>query len=265
MAEEKKITKPAVKKATVAKAVSATKTKAATPKTPVKKEVVKPVVKATPKTATNLTLDVLGIDGKVSGKITLPEAIFGEKPNKQLLTQAIRVYMANQRQGNASTKTRGEVTGSTRKIYRQKGTGKARHGGIRAPIFVKGGIVHGPKPRDFSMTMPKKMKRKALYCALSGKVTDGTMTVLSGLEKIEPKTKQFVAILEKLGLENDKKRILLVTAEEMTNVKRAAHNVPGINVTIAARLSAYDVVHTKRIVFLQEAVVLMEKVIEGKE
>lgn len=264
MAEEKKITKTAVKKTTV---VKEPKAKVAAPKAENKKEAVtklaaiksKPVAKvAAKKSAVNLTLDVHGVDGKVSGKITLPEAIFGEKPNKQLLTQAVRVYMANQRQGNASTKTRGEVEGSTRKIYRQKGTGKARHGGIRAPIFVKGGIVHGPKPRDYGMTMPKKMKRKALYCALSGKLADGTITILSGLEKIEPKTKLFIDVLNKLGLNDDKKKILLVTADELVSVKRSANNVPGVIVNIAPRLNAYEVLNTKRIVFLQDAIAALQ-------
>src|SRR5207248_616028 len=98
---------------------------------------------------------------KASGKVSLPKEIFAETVNKKLLAQAVRVYLANKRQGNASTKTRGEVEGSTRKIYRQKGTGNARHGSIRAPIFVKGGIVHGPRPRDFSLGLSKKMRRKA--------------------------------------------------------------------------------------------------------
>ena len=96
-----------------------------------------------------VSVDVVGIDGKVTGKISLPGEIFGEKLNKALLAQVVRVYLANQRQGTASTKTRGEVEGSTAKIYRQKGTGRARHGSKRAPIFVKGGVVFGPKPRRF--------------------------------------------------------------------------------------------------------------------
>src|SRR5258708_225116 len=128
------------------------------------------VSKKTEKKYTPVSVDVIGVDGKVSGKVSLPGEMFGEKVNKTLLAQAVRVYLANQRQGNASTKTRGEVDGSTAKIYRQKGTGRARHGSKRAPIFVKGGLVFGPKPRDFSLALPQKMKRKALFGALSAKV-----------------------------------------------------------------------------------------------
>src|SRR6266404_5428662 len=128
--------------------------------------------KTTEKAYATVSVAVVGIDGKVSGKVSLPGEMFGEKVNKALLAQAVRVYLANQRQGNASTKTRGEVDGSTAKIYRQKGTGRARHGSKRAPIFVKGGIVFGPKPRDFSLSLPQKMKRKALFSALSAKVKD---------------------------------------------------------------------------------------------
>src|SRR5882724_11511103 len=154
----------------------------------VKKEATDVVSKSDKKT---LALDVYGLDGKVAEKVTVPAAIFGEKVNKTLLAQAVRVYLANKRQGNASTKTRGEVDGSTRKIYRQKGTGKARHGSVRAPIFVHGGVVFGPKPRDFSLSLPKKMKRKALFSALSAKLQGKELIVVSSLETITPKTKNF--------------------------------------------------------------------------
>src|SRR5579885_383385 len=143
----------------------------------------------------NLLIDVYGIDRKVSGKVSLPHVIFGEKVNKQLLAQAVRVYLANKRQGTVSTKTRGEVDGSTRKIYRQKGTGRARHGSVRAPIFVHGGVVHGPKPRDYSLNLPKKMRRKALFSALSAKLQDGQIKVVAGFEKLEPKTKAFISAI----------------------------------------------------------------------
>ena len=166
-------------------------------KTVVKKEI-KPVAKTVKSPVSKLTVSVYGMDGKSSGTVTLPKEIFGEVVNKKLLAQAVRVYMANKRQGNASTKTRGEVEGSTRKIYRQKGTGNARHGSIRAPIFVKGGIVHGPKPRDFGLDLSKKMRRKALFSALSAKLQDGDVKVVSGFEKMTPKTKQFVSVLGKI-------------------------------------------------------------------
>src|SRR6185437_7247197 len=158
----KKVSKPSAKAAEVKETAS---------KSAVKAEVAVSVSQKEKSKVAPVSVDVVGIDGKVTGKIALPGEIFGEKLNKALLAQAVRVYLANQRQGNASTKTRGEVDGSTRKIYRQKGTGRARHGSVRAPIFVHGGIAHGPKPRDFSLTMPQKMKQKALFSALSTKLS----------------------------------------------------------------------------------------------
>src|SRR3990172_10626024 len=131
-----------------------------------KKEVRKKNVKA------GLTLPVYGVDGKEKTPADLQKEIFSVEVNPRLLAQYVRVYLANQRQGNASTKTRGEVTGSTRKIYRQKGTGNARHGSIKAPIFVGGGITFGPKPRDYSLKMNKKQKTLALFSSLTVKAND---------------------------------------------------------------------------------------------
>lgn len=230
-------------------------------KAPIKK-VSKPAVKAVKKIekeTINLTVSVYGLDGKVSGKVTLAKEIFGETVNKKLLAQAVRVYQANKRQGNASTKTRGEVDGSTRKIYRQKGTGNARHGSVRAPIFVKGGIVHGPKPRDFGLELPKKMKRKALFSALSSKLADGELKVLTGLEKIEPKTKKFAAVLEKLAFEGNRIKLLLVAPDNFENAKRASKNLKGVERTSAQRLNALDVLKNKYLLLTKEAIVEIEK------
>src|SRR3989338_5152877 len=130
-----------------------------------------------------LVAKVFDTKGALKKTIDLPKEIFGVQENNILLAQAVRVYLANQRQGTVSTKTRGEVAGSTRKIYRQKGTGRARHGSIRAPIFVHGGLVFGPKPRDYSMKFPKKMRKAALASALSSKVNDAQVKVVDGLEK----------------------------------------------------------------------------------
>lgn len=274
--EEKKVTK-AVKPAAVKKiAVKTTVKKApvtAEPKVAVKtaapkKEAVKPttkVAKAASRTETvNLSVDVFGLDGKATGKLSLPVEIFGEEVNKLLLHQAIRVYQANKRQGNASTKTRGEVDGSTRKIYRQKGTGRARHGSLRAPIFVKGGIVHGPKPRDFSLDLPKKMRRKALFSALSSKLADGELRILGGVETIEPKTNVFAKALKALGLVKTTS-LLLVMPADLTNVKRATRNVSGVTTTIAGRLNALDVLKSRQILVTKDAVAEMKKVFLPKE
>jgi len=212
----------------------------------------------------SLSLDVHGVDGKVSGKVSVPAEMFGDKVNKTLLAQAVRVYMANQRQGNASTKTRGEVDGSSRKIYRQKGTGKARHGSLRAPIFVKGGVVHGPRPRDFGLLLPTKMKRKALFSALSAKVEAREVTIVDGFEAMTPKTKVFVGILDKLGMNDTKRKVLLVTDSKAEKVKRAGGNVPGISFAGATRLNAYEVLKSKKLVIMKEALEEMEKTFLGK-
>jgi len=235
------------------------KTKKVKAKTQAKSKVIKPLVKKIETGALNLTINVYGLDGKVSGKITLAKEIFGEKVNKKLIAQAVRVYQANKRQGNASTKTRGEVDGSTRKIYRQKGTGNARHGSVRAPIFVKGGVVHGPKPRDFGLELPKKMKRKALFSVLSAKLADGELKVLSGFEKIEPKTKKFASVIESLVLDMKKKKMLFVSPDNFENARRAAQNLEGVSNTSANRLNALEVLSHKYLLFSKEAIVEMEK------
>src|SRR5258708_4404168 len=175
-------------------------------------------VKHTEDKKSAITVSVYDTAGKEVETMSLPEEIFGAKINKVLMAQAVRVYLANQRQGNASTKTRGEVAGSTRKIYKQKGTGRARHGGIRAPIFVKGGIAHGPKPQDHSLAMPKKMKRVALFSALTAKLADGQIKVISGLETLEPKTKVMMQTLNNFGLAEKKANILLVMPDNNEKV-----------------------------------------------
>lgn len=276
--EEKKVTKAAkpvaVKKAAAkpdakkpaVKATPKVAVQKAEPVKEVKKETasVKPAAKPAKTSTLNMSVDVFDLTGKSTGKLTLPAEIFGEKINKQLLAQAIRVYQANKRQGNASTKTRGEVDGSTRKIYRQKGTGRARHGSLRAPIFVKGGIVHGPKPRDYSLDLPKKMRRKALFSALTSKFLGGELTVLTELEKLEPKTKVFVAGLKSLGL-GETASVLLVMPSDLANVKRATGNITSVTTTVAGRLNALDVLKSRKVLVTRDAVDEMKKVFLAKE
>lgn len=216
-----------------------------------------------------LTIDVFDIAGKVVETVTLPEAIFGAKVNKQLIAQAIRVYLANQRSGTASTKTRGEVAGSTRKIYRQKGTGRARHGGIRAPIFVHGGIAFGPKPRDYSLSLPKKMKKAALIASLSAKLKEEGIKIVSGLEKVAPKTKDMAVVLQQFGVGKKNGSILLVlpdnAKEKLTHVQRAARNIPGVHILAAPYLNTFAVYSHKVVLFMQPALATLEKhVVEEK-
>lgn len=209
--------------------------------------------------AKKLSVDVFDLSGKVVEKMTVPAEVFGAKINKVLIAQAIRVYRANQRLGTASTKTRGEVEGSTRKIYRQKGTGRARHGSIRAPIFVHGGIVGGPKPRDYGLKMPKKMKRLALFSSLSDKYAVSKIVIVDGLAGIEPKTKKFVGLIENIKLNENKKKVLLVTAGAIENLKRAARNVEGVTITNVNTLNTYDVLSSKHLLFMKEAISDLEK------
>ena len=207
--------------------------------------------------AKTLTASVIDAKGKAAGTLTLPEEIFNAKINPTLMAQAVRVYLANKRQGNASTKSRGEVAGSTRKIYRQKGTGRARHGGIRAPIFVHGGIAHGPKPQDHSLTMSKKMKRASLFSALTVKLKDNEITFAKGLDQLEAKTKVMAKALQSIS---SSKKILFVLPKTQengqkttANLKRAAQNIAGIMITAADRLNTYEVLNHKTILFTDEA------------
>lgn len=240
---EKKKTASTVKKKTATKTVS---------------RLVKPV-----SSRKSLSLDVFDTKGKVVRSVDLPKEIFGAKINKQLLAQAVRVYLANQRKGTASTKDRGEVHGSTRKIYRQKGTGRARHGSKKAPIFVHGGIVFGPKPRDFSLKMSKKMKRLALFSALSAKKKANEIKAIKGLNSLEPKTRLMVEVLENLGINEKDKNILLVlsgkSTGELENIYRASRNIEGVHIMNAEMLNAYDALNNKLILLMESSINAMRE------
>lgn len=200
----------------------------------------------------SLSIPVYSLAGRASGTLVLPKEIFGQKINKNLLVQAIRVYTTNQKIIAGSTKTRGEVTGSTAKIYRQKGTGRARHGAIRAPIFVGGGIIFGPKPRKINLSLPQKMKKAALISALSSKVVDNNIAGLTGLEKASGKTKEIVKLVASVKEKNNS--TLIVTADKQDNVVRGAHNIPGIDVLPVYMLNAYEVLKHELLLMTKEAV-----------
>ncbi|MEK7605112.1 MAG: 50S ribosomal protein L4 [Patescibacteria group bacterium] len=212
-----------------------------------------------------LKVDVFDLTGKVTTTVTLPESLFGAKVNKPLMAQAVRVYLANQRTGTQSTKTRGEVDGSTRKIYRQKGTGRARHGGIRAPIFVGGGIAHGPRPHDFTRDLPQKMRRAALSSALTVKQDNGKVKIVDGLESIEPKTKLFVTALQKLNLDEKNKKVLVVLPRKVENMQRAIRNVEGITFVLANQLNTYEVMTAKTLLVMKSSLETLEKTFVMKE
>lgn len=201
---------------------------------------------------------VYSVNGASQGTFTLPVEIFGATPNKALISQAVRVYLANQRQGNASTKTRSEVTGSTRKIYRQKGTGRARHGALKAPLFVGGGVAHGPKPHSFDMDMPKKMRKAALISALSQKAQEGLIKVVEG--DFSGKTKEVAALLKAMDLTNKgRTQRTLFVIDENENAARAARNVDNLKTESAMTLSTYGVMAFKNVVFMKNSIKRLEE------
>ena len=232
--------KPVAKKAVITKPV--------VEKTPVKKELPK---------ETGLKISVFNTSGKVVESYSLPKEIFGAPINTQIMTQAVRVYLANQRRGTVKTKSRGEVKISTRKIYRQKGTGRARHGAASAPIFVGGGIAFGPRQRDYSLKLSQKMKTVALFSALSAKLKDGEIKIVSGLEKIEPKTKKMADIIGKLSLDVKNKQTLLVMpkgGKDFENVSKAARNIQGIRILSSNLLNTYQVLQSNQILFMKNSI-----------
>lgn len=197
-----------------------------------------------------LSIPVYTLTGRAAGTLSLPKEIFAAKVNKSLLTQAVRVYATNQKHLTGSTKTRGEVEGSTAKIYRQKGTGRARHGAIRAPIFVGGGITFGPKPRKVRLTLPKKMKNAALNAALSSKVLDKKVMGITGIEKASGKTKEMAELLTKLKVKSG----LIVTAEKTDNLQRAVRNIEKVNILPVNLVNAYEILKHDVLIVTKEAV-----------
>lgn len=201
-----------------------------------------------------MTVDVFNTEGKKSGTMELSKEIFGGKINKAIIAQAVRVYLVNQRLGTVSTKTRGEVAYSTRKIYQQKGTGRARHGGRGAPIFVKGGIAHGPKPKEYKLSLPKAMKTAAFISALSVQKKDNAVVVISGLVDLQSKTKIAAHMLESMGMSSKKRNILFVLPEDIVSAQKALRNLSGVKVTTSHRLNTYDIISHKNILFAKEAI-----------
>lgn len=235
------------------KTVKSVKTVEAVKKVSKTKEVL--VAKEAVVKTAGLSVAMFDIKGAKDGTAILPKEIFGAKVNSAIIAQAVRVYLANQRQGNANTKSRNEITLTTAKWYKQKGTGRARHGAQSAPIFVGGGVAHGPKAHDFSLSMPKKMKKAALISALSQKAEDGDINVLSGLSKITPKTKEMAALFNKV-FENKKTTVLLVTSapsKELDNVYKAGRNIKNVKIVNAKLLNAYEILKYKNLLFMKES------------
>ncbi len=209
---------------------------------------------------TGLTIDVFEVSGKISGSLELEKEVFGVKPNKTLIAQAIRVYLANQRVGNAQTKTRAEVRGGGRKPWRQKGTGRARIGSIRAPHWRGGGVTHGPQMRDYSLDFPKKMKKAALISALSSKFGEKNLLVLNKLDFKEAKTKEAAALVKNLAL---KGKFTLVTDKIEAKESRAVKNLKDARLLSVADLNTYEVLNNKKLLLTKEAVSkIQERLVE---
>jgi len=201
-------------------------------------------------------LPVLSSEGKELRSLEVDDSVFGIRPNQAVLHQAFVTQRNNQRAGTASTKTRGMVQGSTRKTRMQKYTGRARHGGIRAPIFVGGGIVFGPQPRDFGIAINKKMRRLAIRSALSGKVADGELVVIDDLSLKAPKTREVLRILRNVGIERS---ALIVTGQPDRTVLASARNIQKTKVLPAAYLNVADMLNHRHLLMTEEAI----KVAEG--
>lgn len=203
-------------------------------------------------------VDVYNMEGKVVGEIELNEKIFGGPVNEAVLHEAVAMQLASRRQGTASTKTRAEVRGGGRKPWRQKGTGRARAGSSRSPIWRSGGITFGPKPRKFGYKLPKKMRQLALRSALSAKVKEGNLVVVEKLELPEIKTKEMVRILEFLKAE---RKALIVTAENNNNVEKSSRNIPGVLPMVAKGINVYDLLAHDKLIITKEAVARVEEVL----
>lgn len=201
---------------------------------------------------------VMNIEGQTVGELELSDAVFAAPVNDALMYDMVLLYRANQRQGTSDTKTRGEVAGSTKKPWRQKGTGRARIGTKRSPVWRTGGITFGPHQRDYSYTIPKKSRRAALRSALSAKLRDGELIVLDTLSLNEPKTKLVADALKKLNAE---KGALIVAADFDNNVYLSARNIPGTAATAARNINVYDVLKHDRVVMTKDAVAKVEEVL----
>lgn len=201
-------------------------------------------------------ISIYNINGKSVGKMELDKKIFDGEVNKAVLYQIVKMYQANLRQGNASTKTRSDVSGGGKKPWKQKGTGRARAGTIRSPLWRGGGIVFGPHPRDYSYSLPKAVKRIALISSLNSKLNDKELIVVDDIKISSPKTKEMAAALRNLKAET---RPLLVLDEKNEAISRASRNIPQLILRDYRTLNAYDIIRQHKLVLTQKALVALTK------
>ncbi|MBA2494314.1 MAG: 50S ribosomal protein L4 [Acidobacteria bacterium] len=201
------------------------------------------------------TAKVRNLENKEIGEVTLSDAVFGVELNESLIHAAVRNYLANRRQGTSATKTRGNVSGSGRKLWKQKGTGRARIASIRSPLWKGGGTVHGPQPRDWSYKMPKKMRRGALRSALSERLREGNLIIIDEFIIDNPKTKGFINILSTLELADNKKqtKTLIVDSLDNANLVLASRNVKKTKITNGYGLNIYDLIYHEKLLISKAA------------
>ena len=203
-------------------------------------------------------VSIFNIKGQSIGKMALDKDIFNGEVNEAILYQAIKMYEANLRQGTASTKTRAEVSGGGKKPWRQKGTGRARAGTIRSPLWRGGGIIFGPHPRDYSYSIPRNIRRSALISSLNDKLNNNELIVLEGIELTKPKTKEFAAILH--NLQADEKPLVVLEDKDQAII-RAARNVPELLLRDYKSLNAYEVLKQHKLIFTQKALTALTKIL----
>ena len=203
------------------------------------------------------TVDIYNADGKVVGNMDLNENVFGVDVRTDVMHEVVVNYLANQRQGTQSTKTRTEVRGDGIKPWRQKGTGRARQGSIRAPQWVGGGVALGPKPRDYRYTLNKKVRRLALKSALTAKLQDSEVIVLDAFEAPEIKTKQVANLLKNL---NVTEKALIVLPDNDKNIVASARNIKGVDTTYVGAINTYEVLSHTKCIILKDAVTKLEEV-----
>lgn len=202
---------------------------------------------------------VYDITGNKTGEMELNDNVFGVEVNEAVLHQAVVMQLANQRQGTAATKTRGLVRGGGRKPWRQKGTGRARAGSIRSPLWVGGGTVFGPQPRSYAFSMPRKARRLALKSALTAKVEGGEFFVVENIDFEAPKTKNVVKMIADFKATDDK--ALIITAEALENVEKSSRNIPGVKAIASTGLNVYDLLYHDKIFVTKDAISRIEEVL----
>ncbi|HBH61946.1 MAG TPA: 50S ribosomal protein L4 [Nitrospiraceae bacterium] len=205
-------------------------------------------------------IEIINQNNKSVGKADLPDDIFGVEVRRALLHEVVHNHLANKRQGTASTKTRGMVSGGGKKPYKQKGTGRARAGSNRSPLWKGGGTVFGPHPRDYSYKLPKKVKWSALSSALSAKLADGEVILIDNISVTEPKTKAVKGLLDNLGLKNN---VLIIVPERNDALELASRNIPKVNVARVSELNVYSILSHEKLLISKDAIEKMKEAYSG--